>query len=287
VKIKNWVFILFTLCIIGCDGDSSPVSEPPVFQKDTGLLGVWCWDDSNLNWNTYFDFIVKNGVTEIYYSSTDFSERTEIFIEKASHNNIKVFFLTGKYEYINDRSGIIGLMDNFILYQNGTTNTKKFSGVHLDVEPQQHPEFSRRYGELLQDYIDFVVWFCSEYKTQTSIDFDIPFWFDDEIIYKSQNIKLYEAVITEASRVFIMSYRDKSDEIYDISKDEINFAKLKNKQIVLGVETDTSAEGGNITFFEEGKSYMYNEIHKLHPFCKTADYGISIHHLRSWYDLRN
>jgi hypothetical protein len=140
---------------------------------------------------------------------------------------------------------------------------------------------------LLQDYIDFVVWVCSEYKTQTSIDFDIPFWFDDEIIYKSQKIKLYEAVITEASRVFIMSYRDKVDEIYDISKDEINFAKSKNKQIVLGVETDTSAEGGNITFFEEGKSYMYNEIHKLHPFCKTADYGISIHHLRSWYDLRN
>jgi hypothetical protein len=118
------------------------------------------------------------------------------------------------------------------------------------------------------------------------IDFDIPFWFDDELSYKGNTVKLFEAVIKEADRVCVMSYRDTVQQIFDTAKEELDYAKLNNKQILLSVETAYSREGDKVSFYEEGKAAMYSEIHKLKNLCGNADYGIAVHHLRSWYELK-
>jgi hypothetical protein len=184
-------------------------------------------------------------------------------------------------------------MDRFIEYQQNAGVEEQFSGLHLDVEPHQHPDFGVRRAELLREYLDFVIWVCAQYKTNGAlgaamnhIDFDIPFWFDDELLYKGNSVKLFEAVIGEADRVCIMSYRDTAQQIFDTVKDEMDCAKLNNKRILLSVETAYSNEGDNISFYEEGKDAMYREIHKLKDICGYVDYGVAVHHLRSWYELR-
>ncbi|MCD2423416.1 hypothetical protein LQ567_11635 [Niabella pedocola] len=250
-------------------------------------LGTWWWSVNKKDWDTYLNFAQQNGVTEIYFSTVDFSETTGGFIEKAAGKGIRVFLLAGSYVWISDRTGFINLMNKYTQYQNTAVGTKRFAGIHLDVEPHQDPTFAQRRAVIMQQYIDFVTWVTSQYSAAGNIDFDIPFWLDDTVLYKGQNRLLYEAVISEATRVFIMSYRDTAAKMYDVSKEEIAFASSLNKQLFLGAETAPSSEGDAVSYAEEGKAYMYSEFKKLSILCGNADYGVSVHHISTWYKLKN
>ncbi|WP_300596789.1 hypothetical protein [Niabella sp.] len=295
--------LLAALLLAGCKKDSLDVTGIPQTTADPqrsagkpgnpvipGInrpLGTWWWSVNKKDWNTYLNFAQQNGVTEIYFSTVDFSETTGGFIEKAASKGIRVYLLAGSYVWISDRSGFITLMDKYTQYQNTASGTRRFAGIHLDVEPHQDPTFSTRRAIIMQQYIDFVSWVTSQYTTAGNIDFDIPFWLDDVVSYKGENRLLYEAVISEATRVFIMSYRDTAAKMYDVSKEELTFAALLNKQIFLGAETAPSKEGNAVTYAEEGKTYMYNELRKLSTLCGNVDYGVSIHHISTWYSLKN
>jgi hypothetical protein len=285
------------LCLIGLfflsDCSAGDADEESAFQKDTVVLGTWWWYTENDDKQSLLEFAVKNTVNEIYFSTVDFSGATRDFISESRRRGINVYLLAGRYQYIEDRTGFVSLMDRFIEYQQNVGVEEQFSGLHLDVEPHQHPDFGVRRAELLGEYLDFVIWVCAQYKTNDAlgaamnhIDFDIPFWFDDELLYKGNSVKLFEAVIAEADRVCVMSYRDTAQQIFDTAKEELDCAKLNNKQILLSVETQPSDEGDFVSFYEEGKAAMYREIHNLKNICDDVDYGVAIHHLSSWYELK-
>ena len=82
-----------------------------------------------------------------------------------------------------------------------------------------------------------------------------------------------------------MSYRDSAEKIYNVGKDECEYAKINNKDIFLSVETKNIEETPQITFYEEGKKFMYDELKKLTNQHK--DVGVSIHHIESWKELKN
>ena len=113
--------------------------------------------------------------------------------------------------------------------------------------------------------------------------YDIPFWLDYDVIVDGITKPAYQHMIDIADRVFIMSYRDTAEKIYDISKDEIEYASSINKSVVLGVET-YSEEGDIVSFKEEGKRVMIDEINKLKRIIPNNT-GICIHHIKRWYDM--
>lgn len=82
-----------------------------------------------------------------------------------------------------------------------------------------------------------------------------------------------------------MSYRDGAEKIYNVGKDETEYAKTINKDIFLAVETKKIEETPQITFYEEGKKVMYDELKKLTNQYK--DIGVSVHHIESWKELKN
>jgi len=297
--------LLAVILLAGCSKRPSDVTDPsvsasynineilskgkpgsPVTPALNKPLGTWWWTVNKKDWDTYLNFAWQNGVSEIYFYTTDFSGTTGYFIEKAGNKGIRVFLLAGSYQWINDRTGFTALMSRYTQYQNSAGSGQRFSGIHLDVEPHQDPEFQQRRAGILQQYIDFVVWVSSQYPLAGNIDFDIPFWLDDMVMYKGAQSRLYEAVINEATRVFIMSYRDTAAKMYEVSKEEIAFATLKNKQIFLGAETAPSGEGDIVSYVEEGKAYMYNEFQQLATLCGDANYGLSVHHIKSWYNMK-
>ena len=57
-----------------------------------------------------------------------------------------------------------------------------------------------------------------------------------------------------------------------------------NKIINLGVATKSN-EGDNVSFQEEGKEVMKQEIEKLRKIIPN-NFGIAIHHIKSWFDLK-
>jgi len=85
-----------------------------------------------------------------------------------------------------------------------------------------------------------------------------------------------------------MAYRDNSQDIIQIVKDEIEYAKRMDKKVVVGVETLKSAEGDLVSFSEEGGAYMDQQLNKVQKhFSKKQSFkGTAIHHLESWMEMR-
>lgn len=241
------------------------------------IKAVWWWNDSLSA--EYLDFAYSNGVNTIYYCSSKFNDETNTFIEKANNYDMDVYFLTGDYSWIENRTGLNNLINKFEEYQ--LTYSNKFKGIHLDIEPHQHPQFSQRRAELIGCLIDIA---CDLSVKEYDIEYDIPFWLDDNITRNNIEKKAHEWMIDYADNVTIMSYRDSKDAILDVAKDEYNYAASINKNIMVSVET-YSLEGDFVSFYEEGKEYMMTIVNDIYDDEILGINGIAIHHIQRWYEM--
>ncbi len=244
------------------------------------VLGVWWWSDEL--GDEYLDFAKDNGVTEIYYCSDKFNADTQTFIGKAAAKNIDVYHLTGDYRWIENPAPLFAQMDKYSAYQRDYSNCYK--GVHFDIEPHQHPEFSARRGEIITAFVELTYELKERYP-DVRIAYDLPFWLDDEVTAHGIKKPAYRHIIDNAYKVTLMSYRDTAEAIYNVSEEEITYAQATGKTINLGVETKSN-EGDFVSFQEEGKAYMYAEIAKLREMLPDG-YGVVIHHIKQWYDLKD
>lgn len=254
----------------GCSADAQPT------------LGTWWWYDG-LNAEKYLNFASENGVTEIYFCTSKFNNSTQNFISLANSKNIDVYWLAGEHEWLIDSSKLINQINNYINYQN-SHKSAQFKGVHLDIEPHQREDFNTNRAQLIYNLIDLASTLKTQYPT-VKFDYDLPFWLDDEITYNNQTKPAYCFMIDTAHRVFVMSYRDTAEGILKIAKEEISYAKEQNKQLVLCVETN-STEGDNVSFKEEGKRVMQQELDKLKKQI-PSNFGTAIHNIKTWYDLHD
>ena len=285
VPTRKWlltcIFLQLTMLFPGCQTTSQELS----FQKNTDVLGVWWWWVDQDKHAAHLDFAQKNGVNEIYYWTDRLNNRTGLFVEAAKERNIKVFWLLEKYQYIWDYDAFSEQMKKYMAYQASAPENRQFAGIHLDIEPQVHPDFDTDKLAFLQDYIDFIVWVCDTYRDCTTIDLDIAYWFDYTIKYRGVTSILYQALMTEADRIFVMSYKDTAEQTYKVSKEEIAFAKSLNKQIILGAETGDYDYEPNLSYYGKGTGYFYGELQKLRTLVNYDNVGISIHQITTWYAM--
>ena len=242
-------------------------------------LGVWWWD--NRIDSTYLDFAESYNVTDIYYYTSNFSQKTTDFIQKANSRCMDVLWLQGKYEWIEDVQSLKERIDGFLEYQE--SNGYPFKGIHLDIEPHQHPQFEERREELIKAFVALSKEIKDSYPNLW-IEYDIPFWLEDEITYDGVTKPAYQFVIDNATRVTVMSYRDEWQKIYDAGKAELEYATSVDKPINFSVET--GEEEDVVTFFEEGATYMYEQLALLRKQLPSSC-GIAVHHIKSWRELKN
>ncbi len=241
-------------------------------------LGVWWWDEE-LD-SRYLDFAKAQGVTEIYYCSSAFHAETESFIRRAGERGMAVYWLAGEYEWVLDDTGLHEQIAEYLAYQN--SRQAVFSGIHLDIEPHQHPQFHERRAELLTAFAELCIRLRETYP-DLYIEYDLPFWLDDEITVRGQTKPAYQFVIDAASRVTVMSYRDTSEAIYAVATEEVAYAAAQNKPIQLSVETKSS-EGEQVSFAEEGAEVLMAELAKVRELLPDRC-GVAVHHIETWYAL--
>lgn len=82
-----------------------------------------------------------------------------------------------------------------------------------------------------------------------------------------------------------MSCCDTAEAIYDTAADEIEFTEANGKTLVLGVETYCD-ECDKVSLLEEDKRYMYSELDKLRGML-SDEYGLAIHHIKTWRELND
>lgn len=278
MKKKILLSIIFSVFVIALIGIVAKLYLNSKGSEET--FSIWWWDN-RIDTTTYLDFAEDNNINEIYYYSSSLNDKTNSFIKQANSKNIKVYWLIGDYQWIEDNDSLEEKFATYIAYQNEYKN--KFEGIHMDIEPHQHPEFKSRRQELITKYVELVIALNNKYK-DIKLEYDIPFWLDDKVTIDDITKPAYEFVIDNSSKVTVMSYRDSAEKIYDVAKEEIEYAKVNNKTLNLSVETSQN-EDDIVTFYEEGKDYMMNELSKLRDMI-PKNFGIAIHHIKSFYELK-
>lgn len=262
-------------------GDEDLNTNPPVEDEEViekrKIKAVWWWNDSLSD--EYLDYANANGINTIYYCSSKFNNETSSFIAKANAYNMDVYLLSGDYSWIENRTGLNNLLTRFEEYQLAYEN--KFKGVHLDIEPHQHSNFSTKRTDLITGLIDIAEDLSIK---DYDVEYDIPFWLDDEITREGITKNAYKWMIDFADNITIMSYRDTKEAILDVAKDEYQYASSVDKGIMVSVET-YSTEGNFVSFREEGKEIMMGIVNDIYQSEILGVNGIAIHHIQKWYEM--
>ena len=254
--------------------------------------------------DTYLDFCQKNRVSEIYLcidgmtasGSTSFAD-VRAFVKKAAAKGIRVAALTGDYRWINPgNTGFQTYVDKFGAYQKAASKEERFYAMHLDVEPHQHPDFKTGAdgrAKVMQLFADFTLQKAvpAAKAAGTLLEWDIPFWMTDVVKDgEGKDVVLAELMAKTCDTIAIMSYRDTAAKILDVAKEEIAFAKQYGHKVILGVETKSS-EGDQVSFMEEGKAVMVEEMAKVHASLKESipdgNFGLAVHQASVWYSLKD
>ena len=125
----------------------------------------------------------------------------------------------------------------------------------------------------------------------TLLEWDIPFWMTDVVKDGSgASIVLAELMARECDTIAVMSYRDTAAAMWDVSKEEIAYAKKYGHKVILGAET-YSKEGDAVSYMEEGKTVMVSELTKLNAKLLSnlpnRNFGLAVHQIDRWYSLKN
>lgn len=280
--------IMACLCIYFVKNDDNGSHQT----ETSAVRGVWWWNGKidQTKTDDYLEFAQQNNVNAIYYSSIEFGSVTESFITKANARNINVYWLDGDYRWLTKESYRAKMFERIENYKNYnlTYPNAKFSGIHFDVEPHQSPDFktsTENRISLITKLIELASLLKTQYK-DIHFTFDIPFWLHDSIIFNNQTKPAYAHLIDILDNVVIMSYRDKAEKIYSVSSDELEYAESINKKITLSVECSYSDEGSTVTFYEEGKKVLNEQLNKVYTMLPEKT-GMAIHSMKSWYELKD
>lgn len=274
-----FIILLFSSCSITDINNTTSIDEttPILNNNDYYIKGTWCWN-KNLDIK-YLDFAYLNNINEIYYSDSKFDDKTISFINNANKRNIRVYLLQGEYQWLEDDTNLYSLVEKYIKFNKQNGNL--FKGIHLDIEPHQDPNFKEKRNELITKLVKLVYDLKKKYPN-IEFSYDIPFWLEDEVSFNCATKEAYKFILDYADKVFIMSYRDTKEGILDVANDELRYANENNRKLILSVET-YSLEGDFVSFYEEGKNVLNKVLNEL----EGVSSGISIHHLKTWYELKD
>lgn len=260
----------------------------------TKSYGTWLWNTQRIveSTDTIIKFLKDNKFTEVYLQIDQKLDAKyySYFIKNANNNGIKVYALDGNANWVlrNDRRGLDNFLNWVINYNSSKAQDERFVGIHLDVEPYILSIWQTNKNKAITDYMNYISYLKTfGAKNGLKVAVDIPFWFD-EIKLQKQKVNLAEYVISQVDSVSIMAYRDRAQSIIDIVKNEMDYAKKYNKNIVISVETGNTSEGENITFYQEGLNFMWNEINKVDEYYKNRynNYGFAVHYLENLMEMK-
>jgi hypothetical protein len=259
---------------------------------DRNVRATWLWNP----WMIYSDeagtlaFLESKGVNKVYVQ-IDAEVPPAVyrsFIEKAGAKGMRIFALDGAPGWVAPKGAVHQdrLMAWIKTYQNGSPAAQKFAGIHLDVEPYLYSGWNTNQAATVKAYQALLTKAKNSATTlNLPLEADMPFWFD-EISYKNTYGKgiLAEWVIAKTNSVTIMSYRDSAPFIIDLVENELAFGQKYGKTVVVGVETGQTDEGDSITFYEEGESFMNEQLSIVsnHYSNHPGFGGIAVHHVDSW-----
>lgn len=271
-------------------GGTHTMAQTP--DRATWLWNPWMFYDSPQSTLT---FLQQKQISIVFVQIDADIPRAKYhaFLTGAHKLNIKVYALDGAPNWGNSTGAKAkNKFKNWLAhYQTNAPATAKFDGIHVDIEPYGLAEWDTKRAATIRGFQNVITELAAYAKVQKlPFEADIPFWFD-EINYNNPAYgkgNLAEWTIRSTDGVALMSYRDTSQAIIDISTKEMQWGQQYGKQVRVGVETMASKEHPFISFHEEGEQAMERALVDVNTAFNgySSFAGVSVHHVGSWMNLR-
>lgn len=281
-------FVVFSVNIVKSEADMNVTPK-----------ATWLWHTKDIvdKADEQLEFLVAEDATIVYLQVNRSIKNSDYytFIQKANKLGIEVHALDGSSKWVQtpDQSRATKFFEWVADYQEQAPEDAKFAGIHLDVEPYVLKEWKTMYNQVVLNYQNLFITAKQWAKDmELPLDADIPFWFDKRFYdNKYGNGVLSEWIIDHTDSVTIMAYRDKavgSNGIIALSRTEIEYAEKVGKPVSIAVETRKSSEGEYLTFYEETRDQMNQQLTIVENEFKnkTSFKGFSIHAINHWMDMK-
>lgn len=275
---------------------------------------VWVWetetfrllDRENL-WPATFAFLDRHHLATLYLYADEFRGRNILIEEPQKYRKLiaavhrrggRVYALIGSYyldtpEYIlpEKRTVALRMFERVLRYNAASDTAARFDGVNVDIEPYLLDDWRARLALRADQYLDLAAEYMRlkrAYGDTLAVGPAMPFWFDgiEDIEWRGQRLRLSEHVQDIFDYVALMDYRNRAagrDSIISHAADEIAYADLTGKDVVVGVETLLS-EPRKVTFYGMGRAAMEEQLAIAEAeFSDHPSFaGFAIHHFASY-----
>ncbi|MDF2961661.1 MAG: hypothetical protein K0S39_3396 [Paenibacillus sp.] len=280
--------------LFGIDFSNGNYTE--AFLPSGKTRAVWLWDttliSTNAGRNAVLQFARRQQITRIYLqvntSVAKYAYRA--FIRSATSSGIRIHALDGAPDWVlpNQQLRISSLVKWVKTYNSSVTANERFTGIQVDIEPYLLREWYQDQDTTVTNWLDALTLFANETQDPSLlISSALPFWVD-EIIVPATGGTLIESVLQLMNEVTLLSYRDQAQAVVDITDTKLTLADDLGKKIFVALETNPTSEGLYLTFYDDGRTVMEEQIAEidrllsLHPSYA----GIAVHDYTGWRNLK-
>jgi hypothetical protein len=292
---------------------ASSVFAVPSSQNN--ITGMWVWNFSTAvstlsQRNKLINFAISNKINLLYVNTggvlPDHPKEFSDLIKRAHMNGIQVYALDGdsSWALTNNHAFALNRIQE-VLDFNKNHNSTKFDGIQHDIEPYLLSEWTTDQngtaGQLLQLLQDTEAK-IKNYSTGMQYTMTVPFWYDEAPIvttYNGLTKPLDYLILDIVDSIAVMDYRNSAgntntnlDGQIDHGKQEVEYAASVGKKAIIAAETsvpDGSGIPAYITYYNNGKTYMNNELQKVASYFGSSPGfgGIGIHHYDTYVKMSN
>ncbi len=283
-----WITMLTLLILLG----GLPMSSA---HAQSAQKATWLWNTQLIATSSadVLQFAASEGINLIYLQiNRDLDAAVyHHFIAAASAQGIAVQALDGAPSWALDsqRSQLQASLDWITSYQNTAGADERFSGIHIDIEPYLLREWKTKQTKVIRGWQQSVLSVVQTARQLgISASADIPFWLHT-LYTADQQTTLSSWMMQQYDSITIMAYRDRADAIVDVASAELAEGVTAGISVYVGVETNASAEGNGITFYEEGAAYMKQQLQIVNDTASAyASFtGVAVHDYAGWTAFNN
>ena len=298
----------------------SPIPNNNGLKKSTYLWGKF--DPNTIN--SIIDGASSNGISIIYLdiepyvygtnSVTEAVNQLSKVVQYAKSKDVSIHGLIGAPSYAQplERQFVLKALD--IIKQFNATQSQPISGIHLNIEFYNIPEFKTATNNttkntILTNYLDFHKIIAQEVRNiqsripQFQLSSTLPHFTDFQasdnpipfINYDGSNMSVFEQVAkvlnsTPNSTIVIMSYRSVPtgpNSIADLVKNEFSLIAKYNTKITIAVETHNE-NSTLISLYGKSKKEISDVINlAVEPYKSSRNFdGVAIHEIKDYLSAR-
>ncbi|MCC6579460.1 MAG: hypothetical protein IT440_03405 [Phycisphaeraceae bacterium] len=292
---KHFLRILSTIVVLGAYVQLASIAnaaEPVSPAKP--IFGMWVWKSQYITdpvqRKEMLDFSVEHGfnllLMQIHLEPGSYKAGKPVIqypreltalVSEAADRNIAVEALYGEPDGAEpaQQPGMYALVDAILALNRQMPEGKRFTGIHLDIEPYVMPSWKA--GENRESAMRNLLTVLTEVRRRIAaggmamtLAQDIPFWYNSKttpdysciITWNGTEKNFHQHIQDITDYVGIMSYRQRGvgdNSAVSVSKEELEYARGIGKTVCIGLETGQQKETPQITFFGKPASYFWEQ----------------------------